>query len=137
MTGRHEMLVKQNADVPMRDNAILMGLALPKGSRLTRATGGDWPASGRRLVHSRRPDRSSARIFCRHELYQSYLFLPCCLCDGRSRLRVHVLTRLMPPRSTLDLPVSHYPKIHSADQLGPVCLGGFHVGHSLLQSARV
>jgi hypothetical protein len=67
MTGRHEMLVEQNADVPMRDNAILMGLALPKGSRLTRATGGDWPASGRRLVHSRRPDRSSARIFCRHE----------------------------------------------------------------------
>ena len=44
----------------------------------------------------------------------------------------------MPPRSTLDLPaVSHYPKIHSADQLGPVCLGGFHGGHSLLQSARV
>src|SRR5262249_55320938 len=37
----------------------------------------------------------------------------------------------------LDLSVSHHPKIHAADQLGPVCLGGFHVGHSLLQSAGV
>src|SRR5215510_7836412 len=34
-------------------------------------------------------------------------------------------------------PISHHLKIHSADQVGPVCLGGFHVGHSLLQSARV
>src|SRR5262245_15178065 len=42
-----------------------------------------------------------------------------------------------PPRLVLDLPISHHLKIHSADQLGPVCLGGFHVGHSLLQSARV
>src|SRR5262249_23866625 len=47
--------------------------------------------------------------------------------------RGRVLTRLMPPRSTPDLPVSHYPKVHSADQLGPVCLCGFHVGTSLLQ----
>jgi len=48
-----------------------------------------------------------------------------------------VPTPLIPPRSLLDLPISHHFKIHSADQLGPVCLGGFHVGHSLLQSARV
>jgi hypothetical protein len=43
----------------------------------------------------------------------------------------------VPPRSTFDFPVSHHPKIHSADQIGSVCLGGFHVGHSLLQSTRV
>jgi hypothetical protein len=35
------------------------------------------------------------------------------------------------------LPVFHHPKIHSADQLGSVCLGGFHGGRSLLQSTRV
>src|SRR5262249_27753268 len=55
----------------------------------------------------------------------------------QARLRVHVLTRLIPPRSALELPVSHHLKIHSTDQLGPVSLGGFHVGHSLFQSARV
>ena len=55
----------------------------------------------------------------------------------QAHLRVHVLTQLIPPRSALELPVSHHLKIHSADQLGPVCLGGFHVGHSLLQSTRV
>src|SRR5262249_40456229 len=55
----------------------------------------------------------------------------------QARLRVHVLTRLIPPRSALELPVSHHLKIHSADQLGPVRLGGFRVGQSLLQSARV
>src|SRR5262249_29301856 len=56
----------------------------------------------------------------------------------RARLRVPVLARLIPPRSALELPFSHHLKIHSADQLGPVSLGGcFHVGHSLLQSARV
>ena len=38
---------------------------------------------------------------------------------------------------TLDLPVSHHPKIHSADQLRSVRLGGFHGGRSLLQSTRV
>src|SRR5262249_46409205 len=54
----------------------------------------------------------------------------------QARLRVHVLTRLIPPRSALELPVSHHLKIHSADQLGPVSLGGFHVGHSLFQSAH-
>src|SRR5262249_44945068 len=52
---------------------------------------------------------------------------------GHTRLRVHILTRLIPPRSALELPVSHHLKIHSADQLGPVSLGGFHVDHSLLQ----
>ena len=55
----------------------------------------------------------------------------------QAHLRVHVLTQLIPPRSALELPVSHHLKIHSADQLGPMSLGGFHVGHSLLQSARV
>jgi len=39
--------------------------------------------------------------------------------------------------STLDLPVSHHPKVQSADQLAPVCLGGFHFGRDLLQGARV
>src|SRR5215472_8154248 len=36
----------------------------------------------------------------------------------QARLRVHVLTQLIPPRSALELPVSHHLKIHSADQLG-------------------
>ena len=51
--------------------------------------------------------------------------------------RSNLQPRLIPPRSALELPVSHHLKIHSADQLGPVCLCGFHVGTSLLQSARV
>src|SRR5262245_65592064 len=48
-----------------------------------------------------------------------------------------VLTRLVAPRSALDLPASHHPKIHSADQLGPACLSGFDASHTLLQSTRV
>src|SRR5262249_19805940 len=43
----------------------------------------------------------------------------------QSHLRVRALTRLVPPHSALDLPASHHPKIHSADQLGPACLSGF------------
>jgi hypothetical protein len=39
--------------------------------------------------------------------------------------------------SSSRLPVSDHPKIHSADQLGSVRLGGFHGGRSLLQSTRV
>src|SRR5215471_6995908 len=62
---------------------------------------------------------------------------PCCPCHRQSRLRVRVPTRSIPPRSVFDLPISHHLKIHSADQLGPVGLGGFRVGQSLLQSARV
>jgi hypothetical protein len=46
-------------------------------------------------------------------------------------------TRLIAPRSAFGLPISHHLKIHSADQLDPACLGGFHVGHSLFQGARV
>jgi hypothetical protein len=64
-------------------------------------------------------------------------------CASHVRFRVFqqtasaVPTRLIPPRSVLDLPICHQLKIHSANQLDPVCVGGFHVGHSLLQSARV
>jgi len=42
------------------------GIAFRNSGQGLRATGGDRPGSGRRLVHSRRP-RSSARIVCRHE----------------------------------------------------------------------
>ena len=90
----------------------------------------------RRLVYSRRPDRSSARIVCRHK-HASYrravsiLSFAAHVAHAIERLRVRVLSRF-PPRSALELPVSHHLKIHSADQLGPVRLGGFHVGRRLL-----
>jgi hypothetical protein len=35
-----------------------------------------------------------------------------------------VLTRMVPPRSALDLSASHRPKIHSADQFGPAIFDG-------------
>ena len=73
------------------------------------------------------PAGSTNPIFC----------CPYCPFDRQSRLQVRVSTRSILPRSALDLPMSHHLKIHSADQLGPVGLGGFRVGQSLLQSARV
>src|SRR5262249_55135008 len=39
--------------------------------------------------------------------------------------------------SSSHLPVSDHPKIHPADQLGSVCLGGFHGGRSFLQNTPV
>src|SRR6516162_3400863 len=62
---------------------------------------------------------------------------PYCPCHRQSRLRVRVPTRSILPRSVLDLPISHHLKVDSGDQLGPVGLGDFHVGQSLLQSAHV
>src|SRR5262245_3630407 len=66
------------------------------------------------------PAGSTNPIFC----------CPCCPCDRQSRLQVHVPTRLIPPRSVLDLSISHRLEIQSADQLGPVCLGSFRVSLS-------
>jgi len=57
--------------------------------------------------------------------------------DVRVRWIPFQLRPIDPARSVLDLPISHHLKIHSADQLGPVCVGSFHVNHSLFQSARV
>jgi hypothetical protein len=52
-------------------------------------------------------------------------------------LQVRAAERSRPRGSIFDLPVSHDSKIHFADQLGSACLGGFHVGRSLLQGTRV
>src|SRR5215472_6725117 len=68
------------------------------------------------------PAGSTNPIFC----------CPYCPFDRQSRLQVRVQTRSIPPRSVFDLSISHHHlKIHSADQLGPVRLGGFRVGQSL------
>jgi hypothetical protein len=48
-------------------------------------------------------------------------------------------TYLFAPSIELQISIirSQYPKIDFADQLGSVCLGGFHVGRNLLRRTRV
>jgi len=94
-----------------------MGLALPKGSRLTltiqgkdfERPGATGPLRGRRLVHSAttrpivRPNCLPARTrFMPAGSINPIFCCPCCPCQ--SRLRVRVPTRLIPPRSVLDPP---------------------------------
>jgi predicted acyl esterase len=124
-----------------------MGLALPRGSRLTLTIQGkDFERPGATgplrgvawFTHDDPIDRPPELFGGTNTLYtggqhQSHLLLPIL----PSRLQVRVPTRSIPPRSVFDLPISHHLKIHSADQFGPVRLSGFRVGQSLLQSARV